>query len=179
MTPIVYLLHGRDSNPQGLKIRHMTTIAKQCGWKVVAPDFTATKDPDERVRMFLEISQEHNNSKCVIVGSSMGGYVALVASVTVKPAALLLLAPAVNMNGYREENLQPVADETTIINGWNDELIEPSSVLKFAALHRTMLHMVDDDHVLKQSIPLLESVLSDILKRCCPVSRQSRLAAVI
>ena len=104
---------------------------------------------------------------------------ALVASVTLKPAALLLLAPAVNMNGYQEVNLQPVAAETTIIHGWNDDLIEPSSVINFAALHRTMLHMVDDDHVLKQSMPLLESVLSDILKRCSPVSRQSRLAAVI
>ena len=179
MTPTVYLLHGRDSNPQGLKIRHMTAIAKQCGWKVVAPDFTATKDPEERVRMFLEIAKENNNSKSIIVGSSMGGYVALVASGTLKPAALLLLAPAVNMAGYRETNLQPVADETTIIHGWNDELIEPLSVMKFAELHRTMLHMVDDDHVLKQSMPLLESVFTGILKRCCTVSRQSRLMAVI
>lgn len=179
MTPTVYLLHGRDSNPQGLKIKHMTAIAKRCGWRVVAPDFSTTKDPDERVRMFLEIAQENNDAKRVIVGSSMGGYVALVASATFKPTALLLLAPAVNMDGYRETNLEPVAEETTIIHGWNDELIEPASVLAFAASHRTTLHMVNDDHVLKQSIPLIESVLTDMLKRCNPILRQSRLMAVL
>ena len=178
MTPIVYFLHGRDSSPQSVKIQQLSAVARRCGWKVVAPDFSSTKDPDERVRMFLEVAQQ-NYAKSVIVGSSMGGYVALVASTILKPAALLLLAPAVSMSGYREAKPEPVADETTIIHGWNDELIDPKGVFSFAESHRTTLHMVKDDHVLQQSIPFIEMVLVDILTRCSPVSRQSRLTAAL
>jgi hypothetical protein len=178
MTPTLYLLHGRDSSPQSLKIQHMSAVAKKGGWKVVVPDFTITKDPDERVRMFLEIARQ-DCAKSVIVGSSMGGYVALVASAILKPAALLLLAPAVAIDGYKQSNPKPVADETTIIHGWNDELIDPASVVCFADSHKAVLHLVKDDHVLKQSIPFIETILTDILKRCDPVSRKSRLLAVL
>ena len=179
MTPTVYILHGRDSSPQSLKTLHLSAAAKQCGWKVVAPDFSSTKDPDERVRVFLEVTRQEEHAKRVIVGSSMGGYVALVASEVLKPAALLLLAPAINIPGYKETQLVPVADETTIVHGWNDALIEPASVLSFADKHRTTLHMVNDDHTLKQTIPFIETVFTDILKRCCPVSRKSRLISTI
>ena len=178
MTPIVYFLHGRDSSPQSVKIRHLSAVARRRGWKVVAPDFSSTKDPDERVRMFLEVTQQ-NCAKCVIVGSSMGGYVALVASKTLKPAALLLLAPAVSMPGYLESNPEPVADETTIIHGWNDELIDPAAVANFAESHQATLHMVNDDHVLQRTIPFIETILADILTRCSQVSRHSRLTAAL
>ncbi len=178
MTPIVYFLHGRDSSPQSLKIKHLSVIAKQYGWKVVAPDFSSTKDPDERVRMFLDLAQQ-DCAKSLIVGSSMGGYVALVASATLKPAALLLLAPAVKLEGYRELNPEPVAGETTIVHGWDDELIDPAAVFDFAGSHRATLHMLQDEHVLQQSIPFIKTVFTDILQRCSPVSRQSRLVAAL
>ena len=178
MTPTVYFLHGRDSSPQGLKIQHLSAIAQQCGWKVVAPDFSATKDPDERVRMFLGIVTQ-SCAKSLFVGSSMGGYVALVASATLKPAALLLLAPAVNIEGYLELNPEPIAGETTIVHGWDDELLDPTTIMSFAKSNQATLHMVTDDHVLKQSIPFIEMIFADMLKRCYPISRQSRLVAAL
>ena len=178
MTPTLYLLHGRDSSPQSTKIQHLSVVAKNKGWRVVAPDLSSTKDPDKRVEMFLEIACE-NTSRCVIVGSSMGGYVALVAAKTLKPSAMLLLAPAVNIPGYRETDLTPSTADTTIIHGWNDELISPDSVFEFAGKHQTTLCMMDDDHFLKRSIPFLESVLVETLQRCSPVSRQSRLIACL
>jgi len=72
MTPTVYLLHGRDSSPLSIKIKQLSAIATLRGWKVVAPDFSATKDPDLRASLFLEIA-EGTPEKNVIVGSSMGG----------------------------------------------------------------------------------------------------------
>lgn len=72
MTPTVYLLHGRDSSPLSIKIVQLSAIATLRGWKVVAPDFSATKDPDLRVSLFLKMA-EGNPEKNVIVGSSMGG----------------------------------------------------------------------------------------------------------
>ena len=178
MTPTVYLLHGRDSSPLSLKIRQLSAIATSRGWKVVAPDFSATKDPDLRVSLFLEIA-EGNRQKCVIVGSSMGGYVALLASKKLKPEALLLLAPALNLAGYGETDPKSAAGETTIIHGWNDTLIDPLSVFHFANKHRTTLHLVNDEHTLQQSIPFIETVFISMLKRCESTQRLLRLTAVL
>ena len=176
MTPTVYLLHGRDSSPLSVKIQHLSALATAHGWRVVAPDFSTTVDPDLRVRLFLEIA-EKGCGKNIIVGSSMGGYVALQASKTVKPDALLLLAPALNLPGYAELNPQPVAGETTIIQGWSDDVINPESVFEFANRYRSTLHLVNDDHALHQSLPFIETVFSAMLNRCRPVSRLERITA--
>ena len=109
----------------------------------------------------------------------MGGYVALLASKRLKPEALLLLAPALNLEGYGEKDPKPVAGEMTIIHGWNDNLIDPLSVFHFANRHRTTLHMVNDEHALQQSIPFIETVFISMLKRCESTPRQGRLTAVL
>jgi predicted esterase YcpF (UPF0227 family) len=178
MTPTVYFLHGRDSSPLSVKIQRLSAIATSLGWKVVAPDLSATKDPDLRVTLFLDIA-EQKGAKSVIVGSSMGGYVALMASKVLKPDALLLLAPALNLDGYREAAPIPVAGETTIVHGWNDHLIDQATVFEFAADHLSTLHLVNDDHTLQQTLPFIESVFRSILNRCNRDLRKSRLAATL
>lgn len=178
MTPTVYFLHGRDSSPLSHKIQHLGAIATSLGWKVVAPDFSVTKDPDLRVQLFLETVQQLS-AKSVIVGSSMGGYVALMASKTVQPDALLLLAPALDLPGYADSNPQPVSGDVTIIHGWNDNLIAPAAVVKFATEHRSALHLVNDDHTLHQTLPFIGDLLTSILNRCNLDLRKARLAAVL
>jgi predicted esterase YcpF (UPF0227 family) len=178
MTPTVYLLHGRDSSPLSVKIKRLSAIATSLGWKVVAPDLSAIKDPDLRVTLFLD-SVANNGAKSVIVGSSMGGYVALMASKVLKPDALLLLAPALNLGGYSEKDPRPVAGETTIVHGWNDHLIDPATVFEFAADHLSTLHLVDDDHSLQQTLTFIESVFASMLNRCRLDLRKARLAATL
>lgn len=178
MTPTVYFFHGRDSNPHSHKILRLSTVARAAGWNVVVPDFSSTTDPDQRVRTFLEMDHSPGLKK-VFVGSSMGAYVALIASRTLAPDALLLLAPAVGVEGYAETQPEPVAEETVIVHGWNDTVIGSEKVYNFARGHHATLHLVDDEHMLHQSVAFIEQVLSGLLKRCCPISRRSRLTAVL
>ena len=177
MTPTVYFLHGRDSSPLSLKIKRLSAIATSHGWKVVAPDLSTIKDPDQRARLFLDSVEGGCCAKSVIVGSSMGAYVALLASTTIKPEALLLLAPALGLSGYAELEPQPVAGETTIVHGWSDDVIDPVSVFHFAETHQSTLHLVNDDHTLHQTLPFIETVFSAMLNRFRPVSRMERLTA--
>ena len=44
------------------------------------------------------------HERLILVGSSMGGYVSTVASVSLKPAGLFLMAPAFYMPIGREQN---------------------------------------------------------------------------
>ena len=125
-TNTVYIFHGRDSSPQGRKIQALTAIARLCGWKVIVPDFRKIKDPDERVKRFLDEYEEQPAGKTILAGSSMGSYVAIEASKTIKPDALFLLAPAIYIEGYGQINPEPVAGHITVVHGWDDKLISPS-----------------------------------------------------
>jgi len=176
VTNSVYIFHGRDSSPEGRKIQAMAAIARTCGWKTIIPDYSAIKDPDERVRLFFETYDAPTVGKKILAGSSMGGYVAIEASRIVKPDALFLLAPAIYIQGYAQINPEPVAGHTTIIHGWNDQLIAPTCAVRFADRFKADLHLLNDQHELYQSIPFIERVFHDLLQSH---SSATRLASLV
>ncbi len=178
VTNTVYILHGRDSSPQGRKIKAMAAIARQCGWKVVRPDFRKIRDPDERVSHFLE-NFERPAGKIILAGSSMGGYVAIEASRVVEPEALFLLAPAVYIKGYGRMNPEPVAGHITVIHGWDDKVIAPSCAVRFADKFRTDLHLLNDGHELYNSIPFIERTFRSVIESHSKGTRLSSLVPAL
>jgi hypothetical protein len=47
--------------------------------------------------------------------------------------------------------------------GWNDEAIPVANVIRFAEAERAALHLVDDNHRLTASQPLLDLLLERLL----------------
>lgn len=90
---VVYFSHGMESGPFGSKIMALAKVAEKLGFEVESPDYRSTMDADERVKMLLDLNPKANKN-LVLVGSSMGGYVATVASKELKPQGLFLMAPA-------------------------------------------------------------------------------------
>ena len=176
VTNTVYIFHGRDSSPEGRKIKALAAIARACGWKTIIPDFSKIKDPDERVKLFHDTYDAQPVGKKILAGSSMGGYVAIEASRIVKPDALFLLAPAIYLEGYAQINPEPVAGHTTIIHGWNDQLIAPARAVRFADQFKTELHLLNDQHELYQSIPFIERLFQALLQAH---SSATRLASLV
>jgi alpha/beta superfamily hydrolase len=80
------------------------------------------------------------------------GYVSAVASETLKPKGLLLMAPAIGLLGYADQNPEPCADLSAIAHGWQDDVVAPQLVYEWAARHQLILQLVNDDHSLHQSI---------------------------
>ncbi len=78
----VYFSHGKESGPWGTKIKHLADMTEGMGCAVDSIDYTDLMDPDLRVERLLEVLVEEEDS-FVLVGSSMGGYVSLAASVHV------------------------------------------------------------------------------------------------
>ncbi|MEL6527775.1 MAG: YqiA/YcfP family alpha/beta fold hydrolase, partial [Chloroflexota bacterium] len=115
----VYFFHGAFSSPQSVKIGRLKTIAESLGFTTVIPDHSAIREPDKRVADMLKRKPDES---CILVGSSMGGYVATVLSTSYKPHGLFLMAPAVFMPAttYEQQNLTPSADHVEIIHGWYD-----------------------------------------------------------
>ena len=75
----VIFSHGKESGPWGSKIQRLAEIARRAGCDVDSIDYTDTFDPDLRVERLLERLKSEPDS-VLLVGSSMGGYVALVAA---------------------------------------------------------------------------------------------------
>ncbi|MCC5859015.1 MAG: alpha/beta hydrolase [Ectothiorhodospiraceae bacterium] len=152
----IYFAHGKESGPWGTKISALAELALQRGLRVESPDYRSSMDPDERVRQLLERCDQHGQ-RLLLAGSSMGGYVSAVASGTLRPRGLFLMAPAVDIPGYSGDT-RPVADIVHVIHGWQDELIPPERVVGWAHRHRAVLHLIDAEHALNSRLPLVKAL---------------------
>ncbi len=170
MSPTVCFCHGRESGPWGTKIRRLARVAEQYGCRVISCDDRDTQNPDERVRRLI-VAAGRWSAPLVLVGSSMGGYVAAVAAAELQPVGLFLMAPAIGLPGYRLSAPRPVAGHLTIVHGWDDPVVPLSNVLAFAGAERAALHVLDDGHLLHNCLDQLERLFADFLKRCLGCAR--------
>ncbi|MGD8430314.1 MAG: alpha/beta fold hydrolase [Ectothiorhodospiraceae bacterium] len=160
----VYFAHGKESGPWGRKIRALAAVAQELGFGVESPDYSFTQDPDERVQHLISL-QPPTGRELILVGSSMGGYVAAMASRQLQPAGLFLMAPALYMPGYEGEP-EPRADLIEVVHGWRDDLIPAQNSWRFCRAHGARLHVIDSEHTLNDSIGFLESVFARFLRDC-------------
>ncbi len=126
----VVFVHGKESGPWGAKSLALAEVARRCGWRFLSPDLRATNDPDERVGLLLD-AVPPGPGPLLLIGSSMGGYVATCASERLRPATLLLLAPAFYLPGYRDQDPCPHAGRTVVVHGRDDALIPPALAWRF------------------------------------------------
>lgn len=153
MATTVCFAHGKESGPWGRKITALADVARHRGLDVVSPDYRFTMDPDERVRHLLK-QPLPDGDELILVGSSMGGYVAAAASSRLRPSGLYLLAPAVDIPGY-DADTTPYAGLVEVVHGWHDDIIPADIVIDWARRHRARLHLVDSEHALTSALPWL------------------------
>lgn len=167
MKTLVLFAHGKESGPWGSKIKHLASIAERLGAEVLSPDYSDLMDADLRVARLLALPLP-THDRLVLVGSSMGGYVSTVVSRNLKPAGLFLMAPAFYITGYAVQNPEPVAKKTSVVFGWQDEVIPVEHGIRFAQKYRADLHVLDSDHrlndVLTELGVLFEQFLSEVLQ---------------
>lgn len=155
--------HGKESGPWGRKIKKLAAVAQEMGFAIESIDYTNMDAPDERLNKlvtYLDAQQE----PCILVGSSMGGYVSLVAHSrtvgTVK--GLFLMAPALYMQGYSEQHYHcdvPI----TIVHGRDDKVIPYDNSMRFTLQNNAMLHLVEGDHRLNGALMEIECLFMRFL----------------
>jgi pimeloyl-ACP methyl ester carboxylesterase len=161
---VIFFAHGKESGPWGSKIQRLAEVGKAREFAVESPDYAGVDDPDERVRRLLALTPKAAN-RLVLVGSSMGAYVSLVASRTIRPDGLFLLAPAVQIPFYPEFEPPPHAGQVEIIHGWQDEVIPVNFAIDYARKFQTTLHLVESDHRLMSALPMIEVWFAAFLDR--------------
>ena len=154
MTFKVVFNHGKESGPSGVKINALRTICDELNVPSESIDYRGIEDPEERAEKLLDVLN-HSTKPVLLVGSSMGSYVALRAANHKVVLALFLMAPAVYMPGYDNTDIDPLDNPTFVVHGWQDEIVPVENAIRFANEYQKDLLLLADDHVLRHSLKRL------------------------
>lgn len=168
----VILSHGLESGPQATKVAALASAAAHLGWTSERPDYLdldATRDvarmPDRLARLLhrCHAAMSDRRGPLVLAGSSMGAFISALASLEVEVRGLFLMAPPVEVQGYRV--LDAARVPTSIVHGWSDELIPAADVVAWAAPRRDELMLVDDSHRLADHVEYSADAFARFLAR--------------
>jgi hypothetical protein len=158
----IYFSHGKESGPWGSKIKYLADLAERLGFNVSSIDYTDIIDPDLRAERLVNILKK-DNAPFLLVGSSMGGYVSLVASEQTEPCGMFLIAPALFMPGYKKQKFSN-GGYMEIVHGWSDETIPPENSIRFARENDIPLHLISGDHRLNESLVVVGHLFRSFLE---------------
>ena len=154
------LAHGFESGPDATKVTALDAVARRLGWSCERPDFTdldarrevsALGDVSERVPRLLDLARAAaTRGPLVLAGSSLGAWIAGRVSLQVPVAGLFLMAPPILLDAAHP--LEAAAAPTSIIHGWDDELIPAADVIGWARARGARLLLVDDAHRLSAHV---------------------------
>lgn len=152
---LAILSHGLESGPDASKVTALARAAEAAGWRSVRPDYLEfDRGRDEAAvarRIAHLLTHVEPGVPLVLAGSSLGAFISALASLQATTVGLFLIAPPPFMQWYS----QPLAAAnvpTTIVHGWNDELIPVDPVLEFARARLARVHLVDDSHRLSAHV---------------------------
>jgi len=155
--------HGKDSEPWGTKILALAEVARARAWRVESVDYRGIDSVDARLAKLLACCSELP-AHPLLVGSSLGGFLAAAASRPLQACGLFLLAPAFDLPG-----LPPTPEvarcPTVVVHGWRDDVVPVEKGLAFARTQGALTHLVDDHHRLHASLPKICGWLDDFLRR--------------
>ncbi len=156
--------HGMESGPWGYKIKRLAVVAARHNLTVDSIDYTDTMDADLRVERLLRVLREESQP-VILMGSSMGGYVSLVASESVETRALFLLAPALYMPGLNKQEYTSRSPHIEIVHGWSDDIIPVENSIRYAKQADCYLHILSENHTLNKSIDVVERLFDAFLEK--------------
>lgn len=161
--------HGQDSHPWGSKIVRLTEVARRRGLLVTSVDYQGMMDPQARVKKLLH-SAAASPRPLILVGSSMGGYVAAAAALELQPLGLFLLAPALYMPDYPPLEPAPQRWKTTVIHGWFDDVIPVEHSIRYARACAAQLVVLNDGHRLLGDLAYLANLFDLFLGEILDIS---------
>jgi len=92
--------------------------------------------------------------------------VAVLASETIRPKGLFLIAPAFYLPSYQCTEFKPHADRIEVFHGWQDDVVPPENVWRFCQQHCAFLHIFDADHRLLSILPIMADAFDRFLSDC-------------
>jgi alpha/beta superfamily hydrolase len=166
------LSHGFESGPHATKVTALAEAAERLGWTHERPDYTHCDgcrhvselgDVEARQAQLLALARDRaRHGPLVLAGSSLGAYISARVSLDVRPVALFLMAPPTVMGPLPALDAAEVP--TSVIHGWDDELIPAQRVADWAHARRARLLLVDDTHRLERHVQASADAFAQLLQ---------------
>src|ERR1700686_2854138 len=133
----VVFSHGQESGPWGRKISALAEVARSEGYVAHSVDYRGIDEPRARVAKLVDFCKELAGD-LVLVGSSLGGYVAVTSASLLHARGVFLMPPALYMQG------------------WTGDVVPFEHSVPFAQASRGALHLLESDHRLHNQIRVLQ-----------------------
>ena len=155
--------HGKESGPWGTKIQALAAVAKELACEVESIDYQGIDDPDQRVQKLKNFLTAETQDY-ILVGSSMGGYVSIIAASDLHAQGVFLIAPALYMPGYENKAYALTQTNVCIVHGRYDEIIPWENSLRFAKDSKCEFHLINGDHRLTSAVDRISELFKMYLK---------------
>jgi pimeloyl-ACP methyl ester carboxylesterase len=151
----VVFSHGKESGPWGRKISALAEVARSEGYEAHSVDYRGLEDPRQRLARLVDFCKELSGD-LVLVGSSLGGYIAVASASLLHARGVFLMAPALYMPGLPELRDGVLDCPTAVVHGWRDDVVPFQHSVRFSQAHHAALHLLESDHNLHNQIRVIQ-----------------------
>jgi len=151
----VVFSHGQESGPWGRKISALAEVARSEGYVAHSVDYRGIDEPRARVARLVDFCKELAGD-LVLVGSSLGGYVAVASASLLHARGVFLMAPALYMQGLPELRASVLDCPAAVVHGWRDDVVPFEHSVRFAQASQAALHLLESDHRLHNQIRVIQ-----------------------
>jgi pimeloyl-ACP methyl ester carboxylesterase len=155
MSRHVVFSHGKESGPWGRKISALAEVARSEGYDAHSVDYRGLDEPRARVAKLVDFCKELSGD-LVLVGSSLGGYVAVASASLLHARGLFLMAPALYVSGLPELRSAVVDCPASVVHGWRDDVVPYEHSMRFAQTCKAALHLLESDHRLHNQLRVIQ-----------------------
>src|SRR5258705_1303287 len=136
----VVFSHGQESGPWGRKISALAEVARSEGYVAHSVDYRGLEEPRARVGKLVDFCKELAGD-LVLVGSSLGGYVAVTSASLLHARGVFLMAPALYMQGLPELRASMPDCPAAVGPGGPDHGVPLQPSVRFAQAYGAARHL--------------------------------------
>jgi pimeloyl-ACP methyl ester carboxylesterase len=151
----VVFSHGKESGPWGRKISALAEVARSEGYEAHSVDYRGLDEPRARVARLVEFCKELSGD-LVLVGSSLGGYVAVASASLLHARGIFLMAPALYLEGLPQLRAGVLDCPATVVHGWRDDVVPYEQSVRFTQTYKGALHLLESDHRLHNQLRVIQ-----------------------
>lgn len=167
----VIISHGLESSPDATKATALSRVVEAMGCTSERPDYRQWDSDQSSNRLgdvqgriaCLHALAKKVDGPLILAGSSMGAFISARVSLVVPVAGLFMMAPPTQLEGF-EIKLVAADIPTSIVHGWDDELIPAVEVVKWAQPRRNELVLVNDSHRLAEHVEFCAEVFARFVR---------------
>jgi fermentation-respiration switch protein FrsA (DUF1100 family) len=155
MSRHVVFSHGKESGPWGRKISALAEVARSEGYDAHSVDYRGLEEPRARIAKLVDVCKELSGD-LVLVGSSLGGYVAVASASLLHARGVFLMAPALYVQGLPELRAGVLDCPASVVHGWRDDVVPYEHSVRFAHEYKAALHLLESDHRLHNQLRVIQ-----------------------